>query len=314
VQPLAVSTAAGLLKQTHRIRETALPGSACQELCLRKKDSLRKEDFIMATVDTGHKFGRLARRFDPRVPHMSALLAGKTLPAPPASVNYAAKMPQDFGMMLNDNLSDCTCAAYYHALQVWSFNAGAGEITAPDTDVEQLYIQACGYKPNVPGGGPGGNEQHVLRFLLTKGAPVGPTGAQRNKIAAYVEVDRRLTDDVKRTINDCGVAYIGFPVPTNVTYANRTWDYDPNAQMTGDGHAVVLVGYDANAATAISWGRLYTVTWSFISNIVDEIYAIADATWAAKTGKTPAGLTLAQLEEQMQALKTEPPTGMSAAV
>jgi len=268
----------------------------------------------MTTSGTLHKFGRTARTFDPRVPHMSALLAGKKLPPPPISIDYAAKLPPNFGMMLNDNLGDCTCAAYYHARQVWTFNSAGTEITEPDQDVRGLYVQACGYNPSQPGPGPGGNEQLVLRFLLKTGAPIGPSGQQRDKILAFVEVDHRNAEDVKRTIDDCGVAYIGFPVPENVSYDNRTWDYDPNAPMTNEGHAVVLVGYDANAATAISWGRLYTVTWSFISNIVDEVYAIADSSWVEKTGKTPAAMTLAQLEEQMQALRGIPEAGKSAGV
>jgi hypothetical protein len=38
---------------------------------------------------------------------------------------------------------------------------------------------------------------------------------------------------------------------------------------------------------------------------VDEIYVIADSEWVEKTGKTPGGLTLDQLETQMQALKND---------
>jgi len=257
-----------------------------------------------------HKFGRTKRSFDPRVPHMSALLAGKVLPPPPPSKSYLTNMPTSFGMMLNDNLSDCTCAAYYHARQVWTFNADGTEVTEPDLDVEDLYEQACGYKPQTPGAGPGGNEQHVLSFLFNTGAPIGANGQQRDKVIAFVEVDHRNSEDVKRTINDCGVAYIGFPVPTNVTPENKVWDYDPAAQMTGDGHAVVLAAYDANGATAISWGALYTLT--FISHIVDEVYAIADTSWVDAKGTTPAGLTVAELKAQMQALAAGPGEGKTA--
>ena len=249
-----------------------------------------------------HRFGRAARTFNPGVPHLSALVAGKTLAAPPASVDYTAGMPGDFGVMLNDNLGDCTCAAYYHARQVWTFKAKSKEATEPDRDVQQLYVQACGYNPKKPGPGPGGNEQKVLTYLQQKGAPIGTMGQKREKIVAFVEVDPRNIDDVKRTINDCGVAYIGFPVPSNVSYDNRTWDYDPAAPMTNEGHAVVLAGYNATGAVAISWGRIYTVTWNFVTKIVDEVYAIADKSWIKAGGQTPAGMTLKQLEAQMQSL------------
>lgn len=258
-------------------------------------------------MTTGFKLGRTPRSYDPRVPHMSALLAGQTPPAPPPSVDYTSGLPANLGMMLNDTLGDCTCAAFYHALQVWTAHANPPMLTEPDSDVERLYEKACGYKPAQGGEGPGGNEQHVLTYLLKHGAPAGPTGAGKLKIAAFVEVDPRNTDDVKRTIYDCGVAYIGFQVPAFLmppaAPPARVWDVQPGADNSiVGGHAVVLAGYDDAGARVISWGSYYTMTWAFFGAFVDEVYAIADASWIAAKGTSPAGLTLAQLEIQMQAL------------
>jgi len=262
----------------------------------------------MASPKRTFKLGRTPRAHDPRIPHLSALLAGQTITPPPPSADYTKGMPANLGMMLNDTLGDCTCAAVYHAIQVWTFNASQGKnmVTQPDSDVERLYELACGYKPNTPGEGPGGNEQHVLKYLLAKGAPTGPTGSTTDRIAAFVEVDPRNLDDVKSTINDCGVAYIGFNVPANIMPPDgeppAVWTVVPNAKLIG-GHAVVLAGYDANGARVISWGQYYTMTWQFFSTYVDEVYAIADQDWVEATGKTPGGISLTQLEQQMQALK-----------
>ena len=259
----------------------------------------------------GFKFGRLHRTYDSRVPHLSALLAGQTPPPPPSAVDYTKGMPGQLGMMLNDTLGDCTCAAVYHAIQVWTFNAGgrklAKMVTQPDSDVQRLYIQACGYNPRVPGEGPGGNEQHVLTYLLQNGAPIGPGGTARHKIAGFVEVDPRNLDDVKRTIYECGLAYIGFHVPQSLqppgALPPNVWQYDPHATAIVGGHAVILAGYDALGVRVISWGQYYTMTWEFFTHFVDEVYAIADSEWIASTGKTPGGLTLDQLEAAMQALR-----------
>jgi hypothetical protein len=255
---------------------------------------------------TGFKLGRLSRSYDPRVPHMSALVAGETRPPPPPQIDYTVGLPNNLGMMMNDELGDCTCAAFYHALQVWSAKVQGSIETEPDEDVEKLYIQACHYNPRTGGEGPGGNEQHVLTYLLRTGAPTGSEGQMRHKIAAFVEVDPRNTDDVKRAIANCGVAYIGFNVPQYIVPAGKsppqTWDVqNDNAAIVG-GHAVVLAGYDANGARVISWGSYYTMTWSFFTKYADEVYAIADSTWIDNGGKTPGGLTLAELEAQMQAL------------
>jgi hypothetical protein len=252
------------------------------------------------------KFGRLQRTYNPRVPHLSSLLAGCTLKAPPKSADWTKGMPKNLGMMLNDTLGDCTCAAVYHAIQVWTFNTGK-IVTEPDSDVEKLYIMACGYNPRVPGEGPGGNEQHVLTYLMEQGAPLGPKGATRHKIAAFVEVDPRNLDDVKWTINDCGLAYIGFNVPQSVQPPGEmppsVWEYVPDQSNIIGGHAVILAGYDDAGARVISWGQYYTMTWEFFAHFVDEVYAIADANWVEKKKTTPGGMTMEELEAQMQALK-----------
>ena len=163
------------------------------------------------TPGTLHKFGSSKRTFDPRIPHLSALLSGKRLARQPASVDYVAKMPPNFGMMLNDNLGDCTCAAYDHARRVWKFVAGGSETTEPDAGVQEPCVQACRYNPKTAGPGWGGNEQHVLTFLLKKSARIGTRAQLRHKIAAFVEMDHRITDDVKRAVDEYGSAYIGFP-------------------------------------------------------------------------------------------------------
>ena len=45
------------------------------------------------------------------------------------------------------------------------------------------------------------------------------------------------------------------------------------------------------------------MTWAFFSTYVDEVYAIADQTWIENKGTSPGGLSLAELEVQMQALQ-----------
>lgn len=253
------------------------------------------------------RLGRLARTHDPRVPHLRNLLQGRALPAPPAECDYTKGMPSNLGMMKNDTLGDCTCAAFFHALQVWSFNARKKIDTEPDMDVVKLYEQACGYNPNKPGEGPGGIEQHVLTFLMKTGAPCGPDGTQRQKIDAFVEVDVKNINNVKSTINDCGLCYIGFNVPQFMMPPDgpplSVWDVDARGDNTIiGGHAVILAGYDAGGARVISWGQYYTMTWAFFEQFVDEAYAIADAGWTDSTGKTPGGLSLQQLEQAMQSL------------
>jgi hypothetical protein len=263
----------------------------------------------IAVSTSTHKLGRLPRGHDKRIPMMHDLTVGIVQSVPPPAVDFTKGMPGDLGMMLNNTLGDCTCAAFYHALQVWSFNTGTPIDTEPDSDVELLYEKACGYKPAQGGEGPGGNEQKVLTYILREGAPGGTNGTQVKKIDAFVEVAVTNLDNVKRTIADCGVCYIGFNVPQYIMPPGKVplsvWDVDPQADNTiVGGHAVVLAGYNTQGARVISLGQYYTMTWAFFEKFVDEAYAIADPEWITAKGTTPGGLSLAQLEAAMKALKS----------
>lgn len=253
------------------------------------------------------KLGRQPRKFNPHIPHYSALrLNLRDLAPPPAEVDYTKGMPADFGMMANDSLGDCTCAAFYHARQVWSYNTTGYGITESAPDVIALYEQACGYNPNDPATDNGGAEQDVLAFLLNTGAPVDNPSAGRDKILAYLEIDYRNLDDLKRCIYDCGIAYIGIDVPAsvmdNADDPSIAWDVIGNQESQG-GHAIVLVGYNADFFYCISWGKKYKITPAFLTAHLEEAYAIASPDWIEATGKTPLGMTVEDLEAQMEDLK-----------
>jgi len=251
------------------------------------------------------KLGRLPRKFNPRIPHLSALLAGKrrTLAPPPSSADYTLGMPAALGMFANDSLGDCTCAALYHALQVWSL-AGQGTLdTEPDNNAVLLYEQTCGYVPGDAATDQGGVEQDVLSYAMLAGIPIGADGSGQHRITAFVEVDPANQADVKLAIAQCGVAYIGFDVPDYAMNTTGLWDVQPGKPTIVGGHAVVLAAYDSVGPTCITWGRLQKMTWAFFDEYTDEAYAVIDKEWVRNTGLTPAGGTLEQLETQMAAIR-----------
>jgi hypothetical protein len=253
-------------------------------------------------MSTNFKLGRYRKIENNTIPKLEVL--NTTLTPPPSAVDYTTGMPADLGMMLNDRLGDCTCAAFYHAIQVWTFHTQNHVVTYPDIDVELLYEKADGYVPNNPNTDQGGNEQHVLTYLLQNGAPI--VGHSSHKIAAFVQLNVKNSLHIKSAINDCGVAYIGFTVPSYLMQGEppAIWDINPNwdGQIEG-GHAVILAGYSPQGLKVISWGRVYTMTWAFFDKYVDEAYAIADSTWINKKGVNPLGMSLSALEIAMSSFR-----------
>lgn len=247
------------------------------------------------------KLGRKKRAFNPKIPHMSALLMRDVAQTYlPPSVNYAPASISNFGMMLNDQIGDCSCAGYYHALQVWSLCSGRCEYTQPDQFVLNLYEQVSGFNPAKPESDQGCVLQNVLTYLLNEGAP---TDSGPHKIDAFFEVDPRNLQDVKRTIYECGVAYIGFEVPSSLLASLPPPVWNPDTSPIEGGHCVILTGYDDNGFDVISWGSKYRMSNAFFTRYVDEVYGIADKEWIETTGKTPCGLSLQDLELLMHGLR-----------
>ena len=262
----------------------------------------------------GLKFGRKPRRFSPAFPHYSALkyMLAAPLPSPPSSVDWTGKLPDDLGQMLNNQLGCCVKSAWYHAIQLWSSVARGAEVTEPDAKVELLYELAAGYNPTDPATDQGSDMQTTLTWLLNNGTPTSPAARTPDRLVAFVEVDPANQEDVQRTIDDCGLAYIGFNVPQwfadqldSGTLPN-VWDVDPAGDQTiVGGHCVILPGYQTDGSYGvISWGsKDYGMTPAFFAAFVDEAYGPVNDAWLEATGKTPLGLSLATLEAQMRAIK-----------
>lgn len=218
-------------------------------------------------------------------------------------------MPPELGMMLNDELGDCTCAAVYHLIQVWSFIITGQMVTAPDSVVLKAYEIIDGYVPGDPSTDQGGIMQHVMRYWVKKGVPM-TNGV--NKALAVVEIDPQVDIDIANAIADCAGVNLGFNVPAYLMPDNgdpppQLWDINPGADNTIiGGHDVIATGFNGSMTlNVISWGeRAYRMTKAFRDTFVTEAYAIANPAWINGRGTTPGGLTVAQLEAQMEALKS----------
>ncbi len=247
------------------------------------------------------KFGRLPRTYNPVVPHWSALKMGVPMIEVPTSCSYTNRLSAYLGSFLNDSLGDCAEAAYGHALQVWSAASGKRELTEPNSAIEALY-ETQGYVP----GNPSTDNGTVLQVLLAR-LVKGPLPDGIPKLLAFIEIDPTIPADIDRATYECGLVYIGFNVPAfmqSLENPGSTWSTDPwgNTHIVG-GHCVISPGYESGFRDIISWGYKYRMTYGFWKKYVDEAYALVSPEWVEATGRTPLGMTVAQLEAQMAAIK-----------
>jgi hypothetical protein len=253
------------------------------------------------------KLGKHTPRHDPRT-LLLATYAKPSLPAPPAKLNLAAKVKGPWGMMDNDQLGDCTCAAAGHLIMEWTANAQSTMATPPDSEIVAAYSAITGYNPTSGANDNGAVELDVLNYWRQQ-------GIAGHKIQAFVALEPSNQTHVMDAIWIFGGCYIGMALPKSAqaqTSNKQTWSVPPQgtggdgAPGTWGGHAVPVVAYDSRGLTVVTWGDVQTMTWGFWSAYCDEAYAILSPDFLKqKAGKTtaPNGFAIDQLQEDLADLK-----------
>jgi hypothetical protein len=244
---------------------------------------------------TLRKLGKLPPRHDPRTLMLAKYTAA--LPPPPAAVDWSRKLDH-LGMMKNDTLGDCTCAAVGHMIQTWTSQT-TGQAIIPDAAIVGLYERACGYDPSDPHSDQGGVEIDVLNDWRRN-------GVDGHGLDAFAAVSRRHHADVKDAVWLFGGAYIGVALPRSAQ-SQEVWDVPPGG-AAGDGapgswggHAVPVIAYDTGGLTCITWGALKRMTWAFWDAYCDEAYACLSKDWAA--AQAPSGFDWAALDADLGGFK-----------
>lgn len=210
-------------------------------------------------------------------------------PAPPATVQVpkVASWP----MYGNDRLGDCTIAGAAHAMQAWNAEVNQNDALPTQGDVEETYFSFTG------GADSGCVEATVLQVWKATGMFNG------NRIIGYAPVATNSIPMLESSVAYYGACYVGIQCPESVQeqfIVGKPWTVVPGSPIDG-GHCIVLVGYDAHAAYAVTWGSVVEVTWPFLAAYLDEAWAIIPEEFE-QAGKGPM-LDLKALQADIGALK-----------
>ncbi len=208
--------------------------------------------------------------------------------------------------MLNNTMSNCTCAAAGHLIQVYTANRGK-EVILSDTTIKKIYRTIGKYTAEELAASSGIACLDVLNYWRK----VGFAG---HKLEAFVELNPQNTYNVQHAINAFGGIYVGFALPKTAKEQTksdpilpwlRVWNALPKDARPSSWayHCVPIVGYNQTGLIGISWGKKIKLDWSFFVRYADEAYVPISNDWIKKIGDAPSGFNLAALRRDLKNLK-----------
>jgi hypothetical protein len=249
------------------------------------------------------KMGKSVARHDPRTLLLASYVT-PSLPTPPASFDISSKVTA-WGMMDNDQIGDCTCAAAGHLIMEWTANAGKKAATPTDKQIVAAYSAITGYNPVTGANDNGANELDVLNYWRQ-------TGIAGHKIDAYMALEPSNHNHIMDSVYIFEGCYIGVQLPISAqaqTQNHQPWSVPPGGP-TGDGkpgswggHAIPVVAYDARGVTVVTWGALQVMTWTFWEAYCDEAYSILSKDYLNGKKQAPQGFSMNELQQDLADLK-----------
>lgn len=251
-----------------------------------------------------YKLGKREPRVDPRTLKLARYLTS-ALPPNPADCDQALKIP-GWGMMLNDQLGDCTCACVGHMVQQWTGELNAGrQVVPPDSAVEKMYEAVGGYVPGDSSTDNGAAILDVLNYWRKTGILGAAPEAYLHKILGYAAVNNRNHSELQSAVYLFGNCYIGVQLPVTAQGEDR-WVVPPggwnsfNGPGSWGGHAIPIVAYFApDTYVVVSWGSLIPVSAAFLDACCDEAYAVFSTDWLNSKGMTLDGFDRAALDADL---------------
>jgi hypothetical protein len=239
------------------------------------------------------KLGKLPAKHDPRAQSMRAMLHEFGLAVPPYwRVNWERKLPASLGVMLNDHLGDCTCAALGHYVQTVTAWTKPAMVTPSDSAVLAAY-EASGYVPGNPATDKGWFVTAAMDYLRIN-------GLEGHHIAGWVNCQPGNLSDLKNAIWLCGNVNLGVELPLTAQ-AQDVWDL---VSTTGDGapgswggHDVLGIEWDDHRQeiSVITWGGTKWMTYAFWQYYCSEQYGMVGSDWVMNSGLTPSDIPVAEL-------------------
>jgi hypothetical protein len=248
------------------------------------------------------KTGKLDPKFNKKTLSFSKYTVGM-LPDPAKKVYREYKVPGYAKKMFgNDQLGDCTCAGVAN-LKILMSSHTQGLYVPTTAEVVELYSVVTGYAPGNPATDNGAAMTDVLDYWQK-------TGFLGDKILGWAQIDHTNQTHRQLAVQLFGATYVGVQLPASAQDQFKEnvechWEVVKNSQIEG-GHCIIHPGYGSEGGDYVTWANWFVkASTAWEQTYIDEEYVVIDSAWINKvTNKTPGGLDLATLLEDLALLKT----------
>lgn len=218
------------------------------------------------------------------------------LPEPPPSLSLSAGMPDDLGMLGNDEVGDCAEAMVLHGIEVDRFRNGA-PVTFDTSAAKAFYSDVTGWNPADPTTDQGTDLLALMRYMVRTGFAGHTYGAFVSLLVGGTFVN---VDTIKLALDLFGPLKLGAKLHASAEAdfdAGRPWS-DATGPVIGR-HAILLVDYDADGVVVVTWGQRQRATWAWVGARVDEAFADVSPDWVSGAKPAPTGFALAALQADL---------------
>lgn len=206
----------------------------------------------------------------------------------------------DWGMLANDTIGDCTCAAIGHLIQYWTYISKGKPDPVTDAEVIKLYSDVSGYDPATGANDDGAVVLNVLKFVKAH-------GFAGHKLDGFVSSEPGNIEMQKAAIWHFGGVDTGLALPKSAQ-SQKVWSVPPGGPV-GDGeryswggHSVMVAWYNLVGPVCLTWGALQQMTWGFWKTYCDESHPIVSEAWFNNYGRSYTGLLLPDLLSDLKAI------------
>lgn len=246
------------------------------------------------------KLGKLPPKHDSRTLHLADYIDRTAIPKVPPLHKWSTKVTS-WPIMLNDQIGDCAIAGPGHQIELWTTYAKPNTLAPSDSAILEAYSAVSGYDPRTGNNDNGCVLLDVMKYWRS-------TGIGGHQIMAFATIPINNPRLIATGIFMFGGICIGLALPVSAQeQINRglPWTYTGSyTSQPGSwgGHCVEVVDYDPAVLTCVTWGKLQTMSWEFLTRYCDEIYVCLSNDWIFPTGNSPSGFNLAALQQDLQLL------------